>query len=232
MQVCHVRCLGLVPYQQAWDLQAELASKIAASELPPTLLLLEHPHTYTFGRRGQAANLLWTEAELKQRGIGVYWVDRGGDVTYHGPGQLVGYPLISLQIDGLRQPDKAGSTHLPQADYTGYLRKLEQVLIRALAEFSVQAETIKNLTGVWVNRAKIASIGVKVDSHGITRHGFALNVAPDMAYWDGIIACGLTNHSVTSLANLLPDPPEMSQVIQAVVSAFNKIFEVECVIVP
>jgi lipoyl(octanoyl) transferase len=96
MQVCQVRLLGLVPYQQAWDLQTEFAGKIAAGELPPTLMLLEHPHTFTFGRRGQAANLLWDEVELKRRGIEVFWVDRGGDVTYHGPGQLVGYPLIPL----------------------------------------------------------------------------------------------------------------------------------------
>jgi lipoate-protein ligase B len=231
MQVCHVRCLGFVPYQQAWDLQAELASKIAAGEIPPTLLLLEHPHTYTFGRRGQSANLIWNEPELKKRGIEVYWVDRGGDVTYHGPGQLVGYPIIPLRINDLVMPVQAGSTHFPQADYTGYLRKLEQVLIRALSDFGVQAETFKNLTGVWVNGAKIAAIGVKVDSHGITRHGFALNVAPDMTYWDGIIACGLAGHSVTSLASLLPDPPLMEQVIQAVMSAFENLFEVECVIV-
>jgi len=231
MQICHVRCLGLLPYQQAWDLQAELAGKIAAGENPPTLLLLEHPHTYTFGRRGQAASLLWSEAELKRRAIEVFWVDRGGDVTYHGPGQLVGYPLIPLRMEGLVTPGVPGSTHPPHADYTGYLRKLEQVLIHALREFGVQAETIKNLTGVWVEGAKIAAIGVKVDSHGITRHGFALNVAPDMTYWDGIIACGLTGHSVTSLSRILPDQPAMQQVIQAVVRAFEYIFEVECVMV-
>jgi lipoyl(octanoyl) transferase len=230
MRVCYVRCLGRIPYQQAWDLQAELAGKIATGEVPPTLLLLEHPHTFTFGRRGQSANLLWSEPDLKQRGIEVYWVDRGGDVTYHGPGQLVGYPLIPLQINGLISAYEASSSPIPQADYTGYLRKLEQVLIHALGEFSVQAETIKNLTGVWVNGAKIAAIGVKVDSHGVTRHGFALNVAPDMTYWDGIIACGLTGHSVTRLASLLPNPPSMQQVIQAVVRAFENLFEVECVI--
>jgi lipoate-protein ligase B len=229
MQICHVRCLGLTPYQQAWDLQAELAGQIAAGETPPTLLLLEHPHTYTFGRRGQAANLVWCETELKQRGIDVFWVDRGGDVTYHGPGQLVGYPLIPLQIDGLMAQDHPGSSHLPQADYTGYLRKLELVLIHALGEFDLQAEIIKNLTGVWVKGAKIAAIGVKVDSHGITRHGFALNVAPDMTYWDGIIACGLEGLPVTSLASLLPNPPPMLQVIQAVVRAFEELFEVKCV---
>jgi lipoyl(octanoyl) transferase len=229
MQVCHIRWLGLVPYQQAWDLQADLAGKIASGELPPTLLLLEHPHTYTFGRQGQSANLLWNELELAKRGIEVYWVDRGGDVTYHGPGQLVGYPLIPLRMNGFVSSEISGSHSIPKADCTGYLRKLEQVLILALREFDVQAETIKNLTGVWVNGAKIAAIGVKVDSHGITHHGFALNISPDMSYWDGIIACGLTGHSVTSLADLLPDPPSMHQVIQAVMRAFGSLFEVECV---
>ena len=231
MQSCHVRCLGLVPYQQAWDLQAQLAGQIAAGEVPPTLLLLEHPHTYTFGRRGQASNLLWSESELKQRGVELYWVDRGGDITYHGPGQLVGYPLIPLNINGLITSTQADPSTLPHADYTGYLRKLEQVLIQTLHQFGVQGERIKNLTGVWVNGSKIAAIGVKVDSRGITRHGFALNVAPDMSYWDGIIGCGLSGYSVTSLAILQSTPPAMQQVIQAVVTAFEDVFEVACQVV-
>ena len=228
MQLWQVRCLGLVPYQQAWDLQAQLAGQIASGELPPTLLLLEHPHTYTFGRRGQATNLLWSETELKQRGIQLYWVDRGGDVTYHGPGQLVGYPLIPLKASSLVTSPKNDSSILPQADYIGYLRYLEQVLIQALHQFGVEAERIMNLTGVWVKGAKIAAIGVKVDSHGITRHGFALNVAPDMSYWNGIIGCGLSGYSVTSLANILIEPPHMQQVIQAVIAAFENVFEVTC----
>lgn len=228
MQLCHVRCLGLVPYQQAWDLQVQLAERIAAGEIPPTLLLLEHPHTFTFGRRGQVANLLWRESELKQRGIELYWVDRGGDVTYHGPGQLVGYPLIPLSIKGLIPSNQTGSTPLPHADYVGYLRKLEQVLILALRRLGVNGERNKNLTGVWVNDSKIAAIGVKVDSHGITRHGFALNVAPDMSYWDGIVSCGLAGYSVTSLAAIQPDPPSIQQVIPAIISSFEEIFAFTC----
>ncbi len=231
MQLYQVRCLGTVPYQQAWDMQVQLASKIAIGEVVPTLLLLEHPHTFTFGRRGQAANLLWSEAELKQRGIEVFWVDRGGDVTYHGPGQLVGYPLIPLNIHDLVAPNPMGSASIPRADYVGYLRRLEQVLILALHQFGVEGETIQDLTGVWVKGSKIAAIGVKVDSHGITRHGFALNINPDMSYWDGIIGCGLADSSVTSLAALQPDPPGMQQVIQAIINAFEAVFEVECQIV-
>jgi lipoyl(octanoyl) transferase len=231
MQLCHVRCLGLVPYLQAWDLQVQLAGKIAASEVPPTLLLLEHPHTFTFGRTGQAANLLWGESELKQRDIEVFWVDRGGDVTYHGPGQLVGYPLIPLDINSLVNSNHTGSPPLPRADYIGYVRKLEQVLILALHQFGVNGETINNLTGVWVNGSKIAAIGVKVDSRGITRHGFALNVSPDMSYWDGIIGCGLSGYSVTSLAVLQSNPPSIQQVIQAIITAFEEIFAFTCQIV-
>ena len=231
MQVCQVRCLGLVPYQPAWDLQNELASRIAAGEIPATLLLLEHPHTITFGRSGKVSNLLWNEAELIQRDIQVFWVDRGGDVTYHGPGQLVGYPLMPLNISGLVPSPQAGSSGLPRADYIGYIRKLEQVLILALRHFGVEGQRVRNLTGVWVNGAKIAAIGVKVDSHGVTRHGFALNVTPDMSYWDGIIACGLSGYTVTSLAVLQLNPPSMEQVIQAVICAFEDVFEVRCQLV-
>ncbi len=226
-----MRSLGMVPYQQAWALQDDLAGKIACGDLPPTLLLLEHPHTFTFGRRGDARNLLWDDADLKRRGIEVYWVDRGGDVTYHGPGQLVGYPLIPLVIQNLFPPLQPGPSLVPHADYTGYLRKLEQVLILALGELGVNAQRITGLTGVWVNGAKIAAIGVKVDAHGITRHGFALNVDPDMSYWDGIIGCGLAGYSVTSLARLLTTPPSMQHVIAAVISAFEQVFEVKCVII-
>ena len=220
--------MGVVPYQQAWDLQTQLASQVASREIPATLLLLEHPHTYTFGRSGHANNLLWNDEQLKERGIQVYWVDRGGDVTYHGPGQLVGYPLIQLKNQGLLSSLETDTTTLPQADYLGYLRKLEQVIIMALQSFGVKAQRIKKLTGVWVNGAKIAAIGVKVDVHGVTRHGFALNVSPDMSFWDGIIGCGLDGYSITSLATLLTSPPSMQQVRQAVINAFGEVFRFDC----
>ena len=220
--------MGVVPYQQAWDLQTQLASQVASREIPATLLLLEHPHTYTFGRSGHANNLLWNDEQLKERGIQVYWVDRGGDVTYHGPGQLVGYPLIQLKNQGLLSSLETDTTTLPQADYLGYLRKLEQVIIMALQSFGVKAQRIKKLTGVWVNGAKIAAIGVKVDVHGVARHGFALNVSPDMSFWDGIIGCGLDGYSITSLATLLTAPPSMQQVRQAVINAFGEVFRFDC----
>ena len=231
---CVVYRLGLVPYQTAWDWQKALAAQVAAGRHPPALLLLEHPHTFTFGRRGQAHNLLWPPEELERRGVQVLWVDRGGDVTYHGPGQLVGYPILPL--GGLHpgavaadQADPGGAAHLPQADYVGYLRRLEQALILALFRLGVIAGRRDGLTGVWVSPAgqpaKIAAIGVKVDARGVSQHGFALNLRPAMDYWQGIVACGLPDTPATSLAALLDPCPEMGQVIVAVAQAFSETFD-------
>jgi lipoyl(octanoyl) transferase len=232
--ICEVRCLGLVPFQDAWELQNSLACEIARRARPPTLLLLQHPHTYTFGRTGHAENLLWDHTELSKRGVQIHWVDRGGDVTYHGPGQLVGYPLLPLDFQDLNPH----TGRIPQADYVGYLRRLERVLISALDQLGVSARPQEGLTGVWVDStvsgaapAKIASIGVKVDARGITRHGFALNVDPDMSYWQGIISCGLKDYPLTSLAEILNPPPVMDQAMQLVLWAFGNEFQydmIEC----
>jgi lipoate-protein ligase B len=229
--VCNVVWLGLVPYEEAWQLQNRLAVEIAAGRHPPTLLLLEHPHTYTFGRSGHIENLLWDEAELTRRGVAVQWVDRGGDVTYHGPGQLVGYPLLPLGSMNMQVQTGRDAAHLPQADYIGYLRDLEETLMVALSQLGVTGMRLPGLTGVWVQSdtralpAKIAAIGVKVDARGVTRHGFALNVNPDMSYWDGIIGCGLKEYQVTSLAKLLDFVPTMPEVLEAITDAFCKVFE-------
>jgi len=244
---CEVLDLGLIEYEAAWKFQNQYAAEIADGRRPPTLLLLEHPHVYTFGRRGKQENLLWGEAQLKEKGIAIHWVDRGGDVTYHGPGQLVGYPLIplggvqSLQTLQLRSQETSDSLRIPQADYVGYVRKLENMLIIALARLGLAAGQRSGLTGVWIQAdvhsrcprckpedrqkpAKIAAIGVKVDAHGISRHGFALNVNPDMEYWDGIIACGLQNEPIVSLADLFPEPPSMERVKHEVSTAFGEVF--------
>lgn len=212
--------LGLIDYETAWKLQDEYASQIAAGTRPPTLLLLEHPHVYTFGRKGNADNLLWNETQLKEKSISTHWVDRGGDVTYHGPGQLVGYPLIPLNPI---RPDDA----TVRSDYVGYIRKLEEMLIQVLGQFGLTGVTRSGKTGVWIPQAqpaKIAAIGVKVDVHGVTRHGFALNVNPDMEYWLGIIPCGLPE-PVVSLADLLDPVPAMAEVKQRVREAFCTVFE-------
>jgi lipoyl(octanoyl) transferase len=226
--------LGLIEYEVAWKLQDQYAAEIANGSRPPTLLLLEHPHVYTFGRKGQAGNLLWNEEQLKQKGISVHWVDRGGDVTYHGPGQLVGYPLIPLG-------QLTSENKLPQADYVGYVRNLEKMLIFTLAELGLGAGQRPGKTGVWIQPdvysrcinckpedrekpAKIAAIGVKVDAQGISRHGFALNVNPNMDYWEGIIACGLQNEPIVSLADLLSPAPSMEKVKEEVIKAFKSVF--------
>jgi len=234
---CKLIDLGLYSYEQVWLLQADLAVKIAAGTHPPCLLLVEHPHTYTFGRRGDIKNLLWDDQQLAERGISVHWVDRGGDVTYHGPGQLVGYPLIPLG-----RP-VAEESHIPSADYVGYIRKLEEIIIQALLHMGLATGQIPGLTGVWVQPdlvsrcprckpedrlkpAKIASIGIKVDVNGITRHGFALNVNPNMSCWEGIIACGLVDHPMISLADLQVPCPDMGTVKSAVLAAFEEGLEV------
>jgi len=176
MKTCHVLPLGLTPYQQAWDMQAEIAAEVAAGTRPPTLLLLEHPRVYTFGRRGHPENLLWDEAERARRGIEVHSVDRGGDVTYHGPGQLVGYPIIPLVPVGAGSPrprlafanagageprpyappsppagrGPGGGVGEVRANYTGYVRNLEKALIKTIAGFGIVSGQIPGLTGVWV----------------------------------------------------------------------------------
>jgi lipoate-protein ligase B len=228
MTALEIRDLGLMDYQFAWDLQNKLAAQVAAASQPATLLLLEHPHTFTFGRRGQAANLLWDEAELARRGITVHWVDRGGDVTYHGPGQLVGYPIAKLA----------------DSDNVGHIRRLEQALILALARLGLVAGQVAGLSGVWIqphiaqrcarclpeqrgNPAKIAAIGVKVDANNVTRHGFALNVTPQMDYFDGIVPCGIPDHPAISMADLLDQAPPMSAVKKQVARAFVEVFGFE-----
>jgi lipoyl(octanoyl) transferase len=232
--------LGLIEYEQAWRLQEKYAAEIAAGQRAPTLLLLEHPHVYTFGRRGHAENLLLDQPQLNERGIAVHWVDRGGDVTYHGPGQLVGYPLLPLGRPEV-SADGTGELRVPQVDYVGYIRQLEKALIETLAHFGLAGGQLAGLTGVWIQPdvasrcarcrpedkkkpAKIAAIGVKVDAQGVSRHGFALNVDPDMTYWEGIIACGLAGSPVVSMADLLPEPPPMQAVKRQVSRSFAEAF--------
>ena len=240
--VCEVRDLGRVAYAEARRLQDRLAGEIADGRLPPTLLLLEHPHTYTFGRRARPEDLLWSNPQLAARKVEIQWIDRGGEATYHGPGQLVGYPILPLGR-------VARDGRLPQTDYIGYLRRLEDVIIRAVARLGLAAGQLPGLTGVWVqpdvasrctrcppaarrSASKLASIGVKVDSHGVTRHGFALNIDPDMSYWEGIVACGHPDRPAVALADLLQPAPEAGHVRRAVVDAFGAVFGFDMVPAP
>ncbi|HEY8417371.1 MAG TPA: lipoyl(octanoyl) transferase LipB [Limnochordales bacterium] len=207
---CLAVALGRWDYARAWELQAALVRARLAEALPDLLLLVEHPHVYTVGRGGDGGNILWPEELLQRRGVTVYHVDRGGDVTYHGPGQAVGYPIVSLRERGL--------------DPHRYLRDLEEVLIRTLAEYGIQGSRVPGMTGVWVGNAKIAAIGVKF-TRAVTSHGFALNVNTDLSYFLGIIPCGLTNRKVTSMQELLGGPVDMVHVHKALVRHFGEVFE-------
>jgi lipoyl(octanoyl) transferase len=221
--ICEVLQPGCVPYQEAWDWQNALADARGRGEIPDHLLLLHHPHTYTLGTSGHDENLLLTPDELVQRGIDVFHVDRGGDITYHGPGQLVGYPIIQLP--------RASDTL--RADVIGYVRKLEQVIIRTLADYGVVGKAIAGLTGVWVDtptgEAKVCAIGVRINVRAVTKHGFALNLNTDLSYFDGIIPCGIRDKSVTSLAQLLGAAVDETQVTQRLIQHFGDVFGLEMV---
>ena len=203
-----VRRLGLVPYGEAWALQQALADARRAGDVPDTLLLLEHPHTYTIGRSGTRDHVYLSAAELKERGITCLDVDRGGDVTYHGPGQLVGYPILDL-----------GNA----PDVGRYVRGIEGCLIETLADFGIKAGRISGYTGVWIGDEKIAAIGVKI-SRGVTTHGFALNVSTDLSLFGQILPCGIPDKGVTSMAAQLGRAPSMSEVEDAVVGHFRDRF--------
>lgn len=181
-----VRKLGLVPYDEGLRIQEDLVRRRRAGEIPDQLLLLEHPHVITLGSSADPRHVLIGAEERQLLGIEVHETGRGGDVTYHGPGQLVGYPIIDLKPD--------------RCDLHRYIRDLETVLILALADFGVQAGRIPGLTGVWVGSEKIAAIGVRVSSGWITSHGFALNVDPRLEMFGAIVPCGITDRGVTSLA--------------------------------
>jgi lipoyl(octanoyl) transferase len=200
--------LGTIGYLDAWDLQRRLVAQRQQEQGRDVLLLLEHPAVYTLGKRADRSHVLLDDRELARRGIEVIEVDRGGDVTYHGPGQLVGYPILRL----------AGTRGV-----VDYVRALEEVLIRAMAGFGVDAERSPGYTGVWVGDQKLAAIGVRVASRGVTSHGFALNVAPELADFAGIVPCGIRDRGVCSLASLGIEA-SMDTVCDAVQQAFASVF--------
>ncbi len=200
--------IGRMDYHDAWDLQRRLVAARQDGRGRDTLLLLEHPPVYTLGKRADASHVTATKAELAVRGIDVVEVDRGGDVTYHGPGQLVGYPI--LQLAGMR-------------GVVEYVRALEEVLIRTLARHGVAGGRSHGLTGVWVGDAKVAAIGVRVASRGVTSHGFALNVTTDLGDFDGIVPCGIADRGVCSLASLGIDTT-VDDVADSVVAAMAEVF--------
>ncbi len=202
-----VQQLGLVGYQSALALQKETESAVKSGLQPDTLLLLEHPHTLTIGRRGDSSSVLLNEAELKSRNVTVFETNRGGKVTYHGLGQVVGYPIINLSPD--------------REDVHRYVRDLEEVLIRTMSDFGIDAFPIDGLTGVHTRRGKVAAIGVHI-SRWVTTHGFALNVNTDLSYFDLIIAC--EGEPVTSMEELLGTETRLSDVEDRIISNFSDVF--------
>ena len=210
----HVEQLGLVDYAAALELQRERVAQRKAGAIPDTLLLLEHPHVYTLGRNARQENMLVSAEWLASRGAQVFHTDRGGDVTYHGPGQLVGYPILDL------------TQH--RRDISWYMRSLEEVFIRTARDFGIEAGRSQGAAGVWVGNDKLAAMGVHL-SRWVTSHGFALNVNTDLRYFEWIVPCGLQGKGVTSLAKLLGHAVEMEEVVERVVEHFGAVFEVEVV---
>jgi lipoyl(octanoyl) transferase len=205
-----LRELGRTDYGTALELQRQLAAERQQGLIPDQLLLLEHPHVITLGRNGKAGNVLASDEVLSRAGVSFYPTDRGGDVTYHGPGQLVGYPIIDLREW--------------QRDVGAYVRAVEQVIIDTLADYGIAAGRIPKLTGVWVNDSKIAAIGVHI-SRWVTSHGFALNVSTDLSYFQYIVPCGLTK-PVTSMAALGVDAG-LHEVGQTLAAHFGRVFDCE-----
>ncbi len=218
--------LGMIDYKTTWSLQQKLADARAAKRIPDTLLLLEHPPTYTLGRSGKQEHLLMSREECQVQGIAVYDdVDRGGDITFHGPGQLVAYPICFLGLT-----DASGC--LVQSDYVGYVRRLEDVLIKTVAAFGIAGQRKRGLTGVWVNTdegvAKIAAIGVHVSARGVSTHGTALNVTTDLQYFAGIVPCGIQESQICSMRSLLgTSAPTMEEVKTQFAVSYQNIFTVD-----
>lgn len=233
VNICHPQWLGQIEYGAALSLQKELVARRAANEIPNTLLLLEHPHTYTVGIDGHREHLLVNEEELARLNVAFHRVDRGGSVTYHGPGQLVCYPILKLNGPG--------------QGYHHYLKLLESVIIRALADFKVRAFRGRGQPGVWVftgnaspngsqllqsdhyHMAQIAAVGVKLDQNHVTSHGFSININPDLNFFNLIVPCGVHGCRVTSLAEVLNQPVEVSSALEPVIQSFCQIFEMELV---
>ena len=216
MKICHSVDVGLMGYAEAWELQKRLVAARKIDAIEDVLLLCEHPHVITLGRNGKRENLLASEQVLRQKGVEFHASNRGGDITYHGPGQLVGYPILNL--GAIRK------------DVVWYVRMLEEVMIRATAEFTVAAGRVEGKTGIWVKGSqptqvteeKLGAIGVHI-SRWVTSHGFAYNVSTDLRYFDLIVPCGITGRKATSLEKILGRAVSRKEVVQPVVRNFGEV---------
>jgi lipoyl(octanoyl) transferase len=211
MRPLEIRRLGRVAYAEALAMQRALVDARRADEVDDILLLLEHPHVLTLGVRGDGgrSHILAASDVLEARGVEVHEAGRGGDITYHGPGQIVGYPIVNLAPD--------------RCDVHRYVRDIEEVLIRTAADYSVDAQRVDGLTGVWVGRDKLAAVGVRI-ARWVTSHGFALNVTTDLQYFDLIVPCGIADRGVTSLARVLGRPVDRGEVEDRIILHFGAVF--------
>lgn len=210
--ICLFEQLGMLDYARGLEVQKQKIAERKAGIIPDTLLLLEHPHVYTLGRNGRREHLLASPERLRAIGAEVFETDRGGDITYHGPGQLVGYPIFDL------------TQH--RRDVAWYMRSLEDVFIGVAAGFGVKAGRVPRLTGVWVGNDKLVALGVHI-SRWVTSHGFALNVNTDLRYFDWIVPCGLADRGVTSLEKLLGRSVTVEEAAQRVIAHFGDVFGME-----
>src|SRR5690349_6794775 len=211
MKPLEIRRLGTMPYDEALALQRRLVEERRADGVPDILLLLEHPAVLTLGVRGDGgrSHILATDAALASRGDDVFETGRGGDITYHGPGQIVGYPILDLKPD--------------RCDVHRYVRDLEEVLIRVAADYGLAGERVQGLTGVWIGGEKVAAIGVRI-ARWITSHGFALNVSTDLEYFNLIVPCGIPDRGVTSLSRVLGRAVDRAEVEDRLIQRFTEIF--------
>src|SRR3984893_4220518 len=223
MKICYIVDVGLIDYAQAWELQKRLVAGRKAGAIEDVLLLCEHPHVITLGRSGKREHLLASEQVLRQKGVDFVSSDRGGDITYPGPGQLVGYPILNL--GAIRK------------DVVWYVRMLEEVMLRATAEFGITAERVTGKTGVWVRgtndsnvagvtEEKLGAIGVHI-SRWVTSHGFAYNVSTDLRYFDLIVPCGISARKATSLEKILGRAVIRKEAVQPAVRNFGEVFGLE-----
>lgn len=216
MRKSYLADLGFMPYREAWDFQRKLYQKRVDDSIPDTLIFVEHDHVITKGRSGKEENILVKPEELNDEGVGFYEVERGGDVTYHGPGQLVGYPIFKLQkgLIGVRP----------------FVANIEEALVRAMKEFGIDADASMRMqkglpVGVWVGSDKLVAIGVAI-KHWVSFHGFALNVSPELDMFSLIVPCGLKDKGVTSMEKILGVKPDFDKVKEAVRRSFEEVFEI------
>jgi lipoyl(octanoyl) transferase len=204
--------LGTIAYQEAWDLQHRIHEAKQAGLSSDVLLLLEHPHVFTLGKNAKKENLLISETALREQGIDCISIERGGDVTYHGPGQLIGYPIFFLEALKLKVVD--------------FVTRLEEVMIRVLASYGLSGERSSLNRGVWVKEAQLGFVGIAL-RRGITLHGFALNVAPKLSYYNMIYSCGLKGVEIVSLSSLLRRSISMEEVIKKTIDCFESVFDLK-----